>query len=146
MAEKDAPLAASCRQCAFFQAPASRCRRHAPGIGSEEMELTYWPLVKPADRCGAGQTVDDGTETTACGRCIHWVQPDGVGIRPDYRQGLGVEWWEKSGYCTRFAPVPNNDEEKRSFWRCTHASDRCGDGEEAEVDDPGPDLLGELAT
>ena len=112
----------------------------------EEMELAYWPLVQPTDRCGAGETVNDGTETVACRQCIHWFQPGGVGIRPDYRQGLSVEWWEHSGYCTRFAPGPSSDEDRRAWFRVTHASDRCGDGEEVKVKDLGPDLFGELST
>jgi hypothetical protein len=114
----------------------SRCRRHAPGIGFEELELTYWPLVKATDRCGAGQVVDDGTETTSCARCLHWFQPGGQPISPKYRQGKSVEWWEQSGYCTRFAPGPSNDHSRQAYWRVTHSADRCGDGEEAEVGEP----------
>jgi hypothetical protein len=128
------PLAPSCRHCAFYQPNASRCRRHAPSLGFEELELPYWPLVKPADRCGASAPVRDGSETVSCGRCVHWFQPDGVGIRPDYRQGMSVAWWEQSGFCTKFAPTPSNDEERTAHWRVTHVSDRCGDGEEAKPD------------
>ena len=131
----DAPLPASCARCASFQPPVSRCRRHAPGIGFEELELTYWPLVKATDRCGDGQVVDDGTETVL--RSLPplvpaWRPP----ISPKYRQGKSVEWWEQSGYCTRFAPGPSNDHSRQAYWRVTHSADRCGDGEEAEVGEP----------
>lgn len=125
----------SCRDCAFYQPSVSRCRRHAPGLGFEELELTYWPLVKPTDRCSDSAEITDGTDTVSCGRCIHWLQPGGVGIQPDYRQGFSVEWWERAGYCTRYAPTPSNDEQRRAWWRVTHTSDRCGDGEEAAVND-----------
>lgn len=128
-------LAASCRECAFFQASATRCRRHAPGTAFEELELTYWPLVKPSDRCGASEEIGDGSETVSCGRCIYWWQPNDEGIKPNYRQGKSVEWWERSGYCTRYAPGPSNDEEKRAWWRVTHTLDRCGDGEAVKIDD-----------
>ena len=99
----------------------------------EELELAYWPIVKETDRCGVGQIVEDGTETTACGRCIDWFQPDGKPISPKYRQGKTAEWWEHSGYCTRVAPAPSNDHRRQAWWRVTHAADSCGDGTEAEV-------------
>jgi hypothetical protein len=48
---------------------------------------------------------------------------------------MTVEWWERSGYCTRYAPGPSSEEERKAFWRITHVTDRCGDGEEPKVDE-----------
>ena len=60
-----------------------------------------------------------------CGRCIHWYQPNGTPLEPEYRQGRPAEWWKRTGLCTRFAPSPSTDEYAKTFWRITHS----GDGE-----------------
>lgn len=64
-----------------------------------------------------------------------WERPNGEGVKPDYRSGLSVEWWEASGYCTRRAPSPSADEDRQTFWKVTHAWDGCGDGQPVEMDD-----------
>ncbi|MDB5243763.1 MAG: hypothetical protein JWP57_4389 [Spirosoma sp.] len=132
------PLPRSCSGCAFFQPKGTLCRRHASGPGNEEWELVRWPLVRPVDRCGVGVEIEDGKEgTVSCGHCIHWLQPDDDGLKPDYRQGLSREWWKEAGYCTRFSPSPSTEEDRKTFWRVTHSSDRCGDGEAVQenIDD-----------
>lgn len=76
-----------------------------------------------------------GPGVVACQSCIHWWQPDGQPVKPDYRRGLSAEWWARSGYCTRFAPSPSTEEVKRTFWRVVNAADGCGDGQAVEFDD-----------
>lgn len=124
------PLPRSCTECAFFQPKGALCRRHAAGTGNEEWEIVRWPQVKPTDRCGVGAEIEDGEEgTVSCAHCIHWLQPGDDGLKPDYPQGLPREWWKEAGFCTRFAPSPSSEEDRKTHWRVTHASDRCGDGE-----------------
>lgn len=142
-------LPASCADCVFQRMvaagsvpahppakPRSYCRRHAISPGTDPYDLTFWPEVKPTDRCGSGATVGDGTGPgiIACETCIHWYQPDGHPVTPYTRRGLPVEWWANTGYCTRYAPSPNGDEARATFWRVTHATDGgCGDGDPVEV-------------
>ena len=130
------PLPADCAACVYFPslpAPGGRCRRHAPSPGHEEFEVAHWPKTRPIDRCGAGAAVTDGTgpRVVPCRSCAHWLQPNGAPVRPDYRKGLPVEWWAASGYCTRLAPSPATDEDRRVCWKVTHAADGCGDGDAA---------------
>lgn len=127
----DAPLPTSCELCVFFGSADAICRRHAPAPGHEEFELVFWPRVGRQDRCGQGAalTNGEGPSVTMCQDCIHWLQPGGEPIRPDYRKGLPAEWWAESGYCTRTAPVPSSDEGRRGFWKTTHAEQGCGEGE-----------------
>lgn len=96
----------------------------------------HWPKVVPGDRCGDGAAIGDGTGpgVVACLSCIHWHQPDGQPVKPDYRKGLPVEWWAASGYCTRFAPSPSLEEDQKVYWRVTHATDSCGDAGQMEAD------------
>jgi hypothetical protein len=124
-------LPARCAACVYRSAASSFCQRHAPQPAEDEFELAHWPRVRPTDRCGAGASVTDGSgpSIVRCETCIHWLQPGDEPIRPDYRKGLPAEWWEKSGICTRFAPGPSSDEERRVFWRVTHATAGCGDGQ-----------------
>jgi hypothetical protein len=82
-----------------------------------------------------------GGATTADGKDVSlrdWVarlrcdasQP----VRPDYRKGLPVEWWASSGYCTRRAPSPAAEDDRKVYWPVTHAADSCGDGAQVDVD------------
>jgi len=129
-------LPAHCAACVYYPrspAPGGRCRRHAPSPGYDAFEVAHWPAVPPDGRCGSGAAVTDGTGpgTVTCGSCAHWLRPDGEPVRPDYRRGLPGGWWSDSGYCTRLAPSPSGEEDRRAFWRVTHAADGCGDGDEA---------------
>src|ERR1700733_3967604 len=133
--EHQAPRPASCAGCVFYPA-GGLCRRHAPSPTTEEFELTHWPSVRPVDRCGSGLAVTDGdgAGVTMCEACLHWLQPADEPLKPAFRQGRSVEWWAQSGYCTRFAPSPSPDEDRRrTYWRVTHAHDCCGDGEYVEL-------------
>ena len=130
------PLPANCAACVYFRSLPARdglCRRHAPSPGHEAFEVARWPRVRPIDRCGAGAAVTDGSgpRVVSCRSCPHWLQPNDEPITPDYRKGLPVEWWAASGYCTRLAPSPGTDEERRICWKVTHATDGCGDGDAA---------------
>ena len=127
-------LPTNCVGCVYYPAlpePGGLCRRHAPGPGQDAFEVAHWPKVQPSDRCGSGAAVTDGTGpgVVKCGACAHWLQPNGEPVRPDYRQGLPAEWWALSGYCTRLAPSPSTDEARRTYWKVTHATDGCGDGD-----------------
>ena len=130
-------LPASCADCVYRPShplPGVSCRRHAPSPGEEEFEPVHWPKVLPDDRCGSGAAVGDGTGpgVVSCQACMHWYQPRGLAVKPDYRKGRSVEWWAESGYCTRLAPSPSAEEERKIFWRVTHASESCGDGDAAQ--------------
>lgn len=124
-------LPANCEVCAFAEhATKLHCTRHAPAPGREDFEIVYWPVVAPGARCGQGsarlraEVIDYNCES-----CMHWFQPDGVGLKPDYRGGLSAEWWARSGYCTRLAPSPSSEEDQRISWKVTHAAQGCGDGD-----------------
>lgn len=123
-------MANACKECAFYYVPESQCRRHAPGTTNEEFEITQWPTVSPKDRCGSGELVTDGSAVVSCGRCLHWHQPGGVGVNPEYDEGIEPEWWAQTGYCTRFAPGPSGEEGRDTYWRVTHRTSACGDGQE----------------
>ncbi len=137
------PLPQNCAAC-VYRPPDGTCRRHAPSPGTEAFELVYWPKVKPTDRCGSGAAAGegDGPGVIACQSCVHWYQPGGVGIKPDYRQGRPAEWWASSGYCTRFAPSPSSENDRKTMWRVTSAVEGCGDGQavEQDEDEDGGDL------
>ena len=129
-------LPTSCRDCSFHATEGSLCQRHAPGCGSETFEIARWPLVRPTDRCGDGAALGDGTGpgVVRCGWCIHWLQPEGEGVRPDYKHGMGSAWWELSGFCTLYAPSPSAGDDRRAEWRVTHVQAGCGDGEQIPAD------------
>ena len=132
------PLPTSCTECAYFQREGALCRRHAPGSGFEEYELSRWPKIRKPEieRCGSSEAVGDGSEAPVrCSHCIHWLQPGGQGLTPEWRQGNSVEWWKDSGYCTRFAPSPSNEEDRETFSRVVHSAECCGDGEEVKRND-----------
>ena len=126
---------ASCAACVYFSpsplsAPGGLCRRRAPAPGHEAFEVARWPLVWPTDRCGDGAAVTGDTRQgmAACLFCANWLQSNNEPVRPDYRKGLPAEWWAMSGYCTRLAPSPSSEEDRRACWKVTHATDECGDG------------------
>lgn len=127
----------ACGLCVFFQTPARLCRRHAPSPVREAFELAYWPEVTSSDRCGAGAEYGDGSPMPVrCGRCIHWHRPEGQPPKPPYGKGRPPEWWTDAGYCTRFPPAPTSEAPRsRTYWRCTHAQDSCGDGEEPKAEE-----------
>ncbi len=132
----DKPLLAPCCNLCVYYPPGGFCRRHAPTPGQDEFDLVHWPKVKPADRCGDGVALSDGTGpgVVACQACLHWHQPDGQPVRPDYRKGLPIKWWAASGYCTRRAPSPAAEDDRKVYWPVTHAADSCGDGAQVDVD------------
>lgn len=123
-------LPATCADCVYHVTVGRLCRRHAPGPTTETCEITRWPVVRPTSRCGAGAAVGDGDGPgpVQCGWCVHWLQPDGQGVIPDYPQGFPRAWWEQSGYCTRHAPSPSAEEDRLTEWRVVHVHDACGDG------------------
>ena len=125
-------LPRACGLCTFFQASTKLCRRHAPSPSREAFELSYWPQVAADDRCGSGAEHGDGApRPVRCGRCIHWFRPEDSPPRPPYGKGRPPEWWADAGYCTRFAPAPTAEAPRsKTYWRCTHSSDGCGDGQE----------------
>ena len=138
MSEMGPPLPQNCAGCSYF-AIDDLCRRHAPSPGTEAFELVHWPKVKKVDRCGSGAaaTNGEGPGITRCESCIHWFQPNGTGLTPHSRQGRSVEWWASSGYCTRFAPSPSSENDRKTSWRVTWAADGCGDGQAIEQDEDG---------
>jgi hypothetical protein len=132
-------LPADCASCAYrpvLPLPGTSCRRHAPTPRQDEFDLVYWPKVGRNDRCGDGAALGDGTgpSVVACQACIHWHQPNGPPVKPDYRKGLSVEWWAASGYCTRRAPAPATEDDRKVYWPVTNAADSCGAGAQVEVD------------
>lgn len=130
MPEK-APLPRACAECVFWLRDGSLCHHGAPSPGDEQNEIAYWPVVKDTDRCGGGATALDpnGRQIIACEQCMHWHQPGGHGIRPAFTGLRKKEWWENSGLCTLPAPAPGTERNRKVYWRVTHATAGCGDGE-----------------
>ena len=128
------PLPQNCAACVYRLGERGLCQRHSPPPTTESFEVARWPLVRPTDRCGVGAAVGEGSgpSVTGCAWCIHWLQPDGQGGEPDYRQGLSHDWWEQSGYCTKLAPSPSAEEDHKTYWRVTNAHDGCGAGEQMQ--------------
>ena len=137
MAEERLPSAENCSACRYFSSPDSRCRRHAPPPGRDEFELAFWPVVSPADRCGDSAAVGNHGKPgiVRCHTCRDWFRPDREGIKPDYRNGLTVQWWAESGYCTRIAPSPSSEDDRRVRWKVTHKDAGCADGEAVRTSD-----------
>lgn len=134
MSDEAPPLPENCAACVYFVVGfrLNLCRRHAPSPGHEPFEVTQWPVVRSVDRCGSGADVtsaevippDKRPRVVRCHSCAHWLQP----VIPDYRQGRPREWWDAAGLCTLWAPAPSVEEDRRAYWRVTHAEDGCGDG------------------
>lgn len=129
-------LPSSCAECVFYRTGPSRCLRHAPGAGEEEHTPVYWPPPPSTFRCGAGAVADADVRpgerqpgVVTCEGCVHWYQPDGRPLRPPVRFGRTKEWWDRSGYCTRWAPSPSRAEVRKTFHGATHAQEGCGDGD-----------------
>lgn len=131
-----ADVAVSCDTCNFVDErdPSDpRCRRHGNATAYEEFEIAHWPQVPKVRRCGQWQP-RSATGATPCSHCAHWVHPEG-GVRPDYLMGVEPEWWADSGLCTPFAPSPSGEDERRIYFRVTHSSSWCGDGDEVKAAD-----------
>lgn len=126
----------SCADCVYKPAEQPTCQRHAPAPGTDTFRIAQWPLVKPTDKCGAGAAIGNGSGPSIiqCAWCVYWLQPEGQGVVPDYRQGRPRAWWEQSGYCVRFAPSPSTEEDRKTHWRVTNAHGGCGDGEHIPVE------------
>ncbi len=127
-------LPASCHVCVYYGSEAA-CRRHAPSRTTEQFEVTRWPPQPPGDRCGKGAAVVDegGPGIVLCQTCIHWWQPEGRPVAPDFKAGLPDEWWERAGFCTHADPFPSDDETRRQYSRVTNGLGGCGEGTAVEV-------------
>lgn len=154
MAKPRPPLPRSCAECVFHRGDPgdktnpSRCLRHAPGTRDEEYQPVQWPPPPSTFRCGAGAVAgdhededEDAPRMVNCRDCEHWFQPDGAPLKPTVRHGLPQEWWDRSGYCTRWAPSPSGQDVRRLHHGVTNSSQGCGDGvpleAEEEVEDGG---------
>lgn len=141
------PLPPDCAGCAYSRrvAKALLCVRHGPSPSSEDVtvaqtfEVVEWPHVRPQDRCGAGasRVAANAPTVSVCESCIHWLQPGGIGVIPDFPGERTPAWWTESGFCTRFAPSPGTDQNTHTQWKVTHRLHGCGDGE--PIEDEGTD-------
>lgn len=139
------PLPANCAGCAYSRAALPKgllCIRHAPSPTSEPVhvsatfDVAEWPHVRPQDRCGAGasSSAANAPVIVSCESCIHWFQPGGVGVKPDFTGMRPAGWWAESGFCTRFSPSPSVEDGMHAQWRITHKTSACGDCEAVEQD------------
>jgi hypothetical protein len=147
MSNDKAKLPDSCAVCVYFvpllpdsgrvSRTTGTCIRHAPSVGDDQYSLVHWPIVVRTDRCGVGAAAGDGTgpQPTRCNSCLHWFQPSGEAVTPDYRKGRSADFWLQTGFCTRFAPSPSAEEAKRMYPAVTHALEKCGDGQGFASDD-----------
>jgi hypothetical protein len=93
-------------------------------------EVAHWPLTHQGDQCGEGSVVEAGVASAVtCLNCVFWHAPPDGGLDPYGRRDQPTEWWKHAGHCTRFSPSPSSDAGYRAFWRVTHATDGCFDGE-----------------
>lgn len=126
-----------CDTCRFWDkvGGAGFCRRHAPSASERPFQVARWPETRATDGCGEGEPRDSGsTDATGpeqiCKLCVFWHRP-GIGIEPGQRGDHLRAWWRDAGYCRRFAPRPGVDIGEHAFWRATHATDHCFDGQPA---------------
>jgi hypothetical protein len=122
-----------CGSCIYWQRDGTLCRRYAPSPSTRAREVAHWPLTRKTDRCGVGS--DSGGEEAQfvhCGHCIHWFQPENKPVPIAERRGVSPEWWEGSGFCTRYAPSPSPHRGQDTHWRVTHECDACGDGHQVD--------------
>jgi len=123
---------AACRQCAAWVDLNQRdgtCRRHAPQAGDTPDEVAHWPLTHTDDWCGEGLAATSTVQhEVRCEACVYWRRPPD-GLFPYGRRDQLSEWWRHAGHCTRFSPLPLPVPGVRAFWRVTHATDGCFDGE-----------------
>ena len=126
-------LPASCHVCAYYGSDVT-CRRHPPSRTTEWFEVTRLPPQPPGNRCGKGAAVGaaDAPVTVLCQACIHWWQPEGRPVVPDFKAGLPDAWWARAEFCTYAAPCPSDDEARRQFSRVTNGLDGCGEGTAVE--------------
>jgi hypothetical protein len=104
------------------------CRRFAPDPCDAANEAAHWPRTHGAEGCGEWRVRSVEASGTTCGRCLYWDHPVD-GLRPEARADQSARWWEQAGHCRRRAPKPSNAPGWRAFWRATHVSDGCCEGE-----------------
>jgi hypothetical protein len=124
----------TCNQCACWadlKVRDGNCRRHAPGVGETVDEVAHWPLTHSNDQCGDGIIAQAGRRGVICAACTYWRRPP-EGLFPYGRRDQLSEWWKHAGHCTRFAPWPSPNPGARAYWRATHETDGCFDGEAKE--------------
>ena len=80
----------------------------------------------------------DAPVTVLCQTCIHWWEPDGRPVKPDFKAGLPDAWWTCAGLCTYAAPFPSDDETRRLYSRVTNGLDGCGEGTAVEGQESAP--------
>lgn len=95
--------------------------------------MARWPETPLTAGCGEGEPdrKADGPERQTCGTCLYWDRP-GIGIDPARRGDHLSTWWQKAGWCRRFAPTPGAAIGEYAFWRATHSEDHCYDGRPAD--------------
>lgn len=119
-----------CDSCAFWrrmEREGGSCHRRAPSTSSSGDEVAHWPRTHADDACGEWSP-DRPIATLSCGDCVHWRHPK-QGIIPLDRKDQLQDWWAHAGHCIRTAPSPDAQPGNRAFWRATHESDGCYDGE-----------------
>jgi hypothetical protein len=119
-------LPKDCGVCGYHL-QSKECRRHAPHPNHDEPYIpVQWNLTQNTDRCGSGTTKKFPVR---CDDCVHWQQPGGKGLDPDYKHGRPDAWWQGAGICTASAPGVARDEPEFTYWPVTHGEyGGCGDG------------------
>jgi hypothetical protein len=125
-----------CDGCAFWRhmnGPAGTCRRMAPWAGHGAAEAARWPETDAAEGCGDGRpAAAQSPPLPRCRDCLYWREAvAGAGLNPLDRRDHVKGWWRDAGYCVRHAPAPTTEPGFRGFWRVTHATDGCGEGQTA---------------
>jgi hypothetical protein len=92
--------------------------------------IAHWAMTKSREGCGEGVRLSAATSgLVSCGQCRFWrANPDG-GLDPQNRGDARRAWWREAGHCVRCAPDPSSEPGYRGFWRATHISDTCGEGQ-----------------
>jgi hypothetical protein len=123
----------SCGGCGFWARHGEHdgaCRRHAPRPAERADAVAHWPMTRATEGCGEG--APRGPRTPAlphCDQCRYWRGNPGGGLTPQNRRDERQDWWASAGRCVRHAPGPSSDPGSRGFWRATHRSDSCAEGE-----------------
>lgn len=122
-----------CGECTFWAPDGESdglCRRGAPPPTNRVDQIAHWPLTHKHDRCGDGaQRGPQTARLVSCGECRFWRTNPGGGLDPLDRLDARRDWWDVAGYCVRHAPGPSSNAGNRGFWRATHHTDACGEGE-----------------
>ncbi len=128
--------ASSCATCRFWdEAAHGLCRRRAPVTADQPDRVAHWPSTEAGQRCGDGvERAAEAKERVSCGRCVFWHPNPAGGLDPQDRRDERADWWREAGHCLRHAPLPGSDPGCRGFWRATHVTDGCGEGETAQVE------------